>query len=172
MSSLRWDELRKITIDVLCFASLPISSLSGTGVLPGILVIITDCDTAGTVYSHCTAAAAARKLLTPGHTSQAIPCFASSSICSRIAPYNEGSPVCRRTTFLPSFSALTITSITSSRFIYALLYISQASFAYSSNSSLTSEPAYIITSASFKSFIPRTVIRSFAPGPAPTIFTI
>jgi len=114
-------ELKKTAMDVLCPASSLIFSFSGTGVLPSILVIINDCEIPGTVYSHPAAAAAARKLLTPGQISHEISYEFNCSICSLIAPYIEESPVCRRTISLFSLSAVFMTSIISSSVIYALL---------------------------------------------------
>ena len=50
-------------------AILRSSSPSGTGVRPAMRVMITDCDTSGSVYSAQRAAAAPEKEDTPGVTS-------------------------------------------------------------------------------------------------------
>ena len=50
-------------------AILRSSSPSGTGVRPAMRVMITDCDTSGSVYSAQRAAAAPEKEDTPGATS-------------------------------------------------------------------------------------------------------
>jgi hypothetical protein len=104
-----------------CTARLRRFSFSGTGVFPSALVRIKVCVTSGSVYSHASDAAAPNTALTPGHTSYAIPYSSSRSICSRIAPYTDGSPVCRRTVPLPAASASRITSTTASSVICALL---------------------------------------------------
>ena len=104
-----------------CAARLRRFSFSGTGVFPSALVRIKVCVTSGSVYSHASDAAAPNTALTPGHTSYAIPYSSSRSICSRIAPYTDGSPVCRRTVPLPAASASRITSTTASSVICALL---------------------------------------------------
>ena len=97
--------------------------------------------TPGSVYSARAAAAAAQKELTPGVTSYSMPSASSLSICSRIAPYIDGSPVCSRTVSTPLSSASRNFSTTSSSVIEALSYIAQPGFASASSSLLTSEPA-------------------------------
>lgn len=89
--------------------------MGGTGVLPSILVMMTVCDTSGRVNSFFTAAAEAQNEETPGTTSYGIPSASSLLICSFMAPYIDGSPVCTRTTFLPALAAGMTTSITWSR---------------------------------------------------------
>ena len=61
------------------------------------------------------------KLETPGVTSKGIARSASASICSRMAPYKQGSPVCSRTVVLCSASIWRITASTCSNVISALL---------------------------------------------------
>ena len=93
----------------------------GTGVRPAIRVMITVWLTPGRVYSAPSAAAAPQKLDTPGVSSQGIPSLSNSSICSRMAPYRQGSPVWSRTVSSPSPWAAFITSSTCSRVSSALL---------------------------------------------------
>ena len=59
---------RKMAIVARCAASEAISCPGGTGVRPGLRVMITVCETPGSVSSVGSAAAAARKELTPGTT--------------------------------------------------------------------------------------------------------
>ena len=63
--SISWTE-RNITIEVWWDAKDSIDSFDGTGVLPSILVITTDWDISGTVYSTPKADDAPKNELTPG----------------------------------------------------------------------------------------------------------
>ena len=122
-------EDRKSTIVQPCWAILAIFSPSGTGVRPSMRVMMTDCEMAGSVYSASSAAAAPENDETPGVTSWEMPSASSRSICSRIAPNSDGSPVCRRTVVLPSRSIWRIFAMTSSSVMEAESWISQPSLA-------------------------------------------
>ena len=128
--------------------------------------------TPGRVYSTPAAAAAPQKEDTPGVTSQGMPRRSSWSICSRTAPYRQGSPVWRRTVFPPDRSVCSSTSSTCSRVIWALLYTGTPSRTKPSRAGFTRLPAYTTQSACFNSSAPRRVIRSGPPGPAPTKWTM
>ena len=91
---------RKITMVAPWVARAAMDSRSGTGVRPAMRVMMTLWLTPGRVYSVPTAAAAPQKEDTPGVTSQEMPSSSSWSICSWMAPYRQGSPVCRRTVVL------------------------------------------------------------------------
>ena len=130
-----------------CAASERTLSASGTGVRPAMRLIITVCDTPGSVYSARSAAAAALSELTPGTTRYSRPRASSASICSRIAPYMDGSPVCSRTTTLSGPSPRSNASSTCSSVMCALSSISQSARHTLSSAGFTSEPAYITMSA-------------------------
>ena len=116
-------------------------SFSGTDVRPSILVKMTVWLTPGRVNSVRSAAAAPRKELTPGITSYGMSCDLSASICSLIAPYREGSPVWSLAMVLFFLNASTMTVITSSRVMDALLCTSQPSFFKFKSPLFTREPA-------------------------------
>ncbi|OQA18358.1 MAG: hypothetical protein BWY61_02049 [Firmicutes bacterium ADurb.Bin354] len=61
--------LRYMAIEALCFAKLSMLSDSGTAVFPSILVMISDCDIPGSVYSRLSDAAAPKAAVTPGQLS-------------------------------------------------------------------------------------------------------
>ena len=78
--------LPPVAIVLPAFARLCTASRSGTGVRPAMRVMMTVWLTPGSVYSAFRAAAAPQKLDTPGTTAYSMPCSASASICSRMAP--------------------------------------------------------------------------------------
>ena len=69
----------------------------------------------GTVNSVFNAAAAANRELTPGIISYSIPFSSSTAICSRVAPYIPGSPLCKRATSFPCSTASIIIPVISSK---------------------------------------------------------
>ena len=109
-----------MTMVAPCRAREAISSPSGTGVRPAMRVMITVWLTPGRVYSAPRAAAAPQKEDTPGVTSQGMPRRSRASICSRTAPYRQGSPVWRRTVSCPAASARSTASSTCSSVMRAL----------------------------------------------------
>lgn len=103
--------------------------------------MITVCEMPGAVSSAGNAAAAATKELTPGTTVYSMPRASRARICSPIAPYRLGSPVCRRTTALPAACAPLITSTCSPSAIPALSCSSQPGRVQLSTALGTSDPA-------------------------------
>ena len=77
-----------------------------------------------------------------------------------------------RTTFLPALTAGMTTSMTSSRFMYALSYTTASFFLPSRTAGFTRDPANMITSAWSISLFPLIVMSSGSPGPAPMKCTI
>ena len=69
LSSSNIDVLRNTTMVARCAAKDSMLSLSGTGVLPAIRVMITLWEMSGSVYSRFKAEAAPQKELTPGQES-------------------------------------------------------------------------------------------------------
>ena len=157
-----------------CLASPAMLSASGTFVRDSALVIMMVCVTPGSVSCVPRAADDARNDVTPGTTTDLMPLFASSSICSLMAPYMAGSPSCRRSTvFFPSAEAplyriSDISSLTSpdascsSAFLPAIAIMGSG----------MSDPEYTMTSAFRMSLLAFTVTSSGSPGPHPTKYTV
>ena len=160
--------LRKNTSVAPVCAKAAASSPLGMGVRPGVRVSTTLWLTSGQVSSQPRAAAAPKTLLTPGTMREATPFSARALICSLIAPYIAGSAVCRRTTRLPARAASLMAATCSPRFMEALSLHSQPGLQRLRCPGLTSDPAYTTRSACSSAFRPRRVMRSSAPGPAPT----
>ena len=116
-------------------------SPAGMGVRPGVRVRTTLWLTPGRVSSRPSAAAAANTLLTPGTMTAPTPRSASAAICSAMAPYRQGSPVCRRITRFPARAASLMIRICSSRSSPALSRREQPGRQRRNRAGLTSEPA-------------------------------
>ena len=132
--------LRKNAMEAPWAASARACCPSGTGVLPARRETISVWLTPGSVYSAPSAAEAANSELTPGTTSQSYPRCRSIAICSAIAPYRDGSPVCSRTT-VASLPREVSASTTSSSVIFALFRQGVPAGQKESSSGFTSEPA-------------------------------
>eukprot|EP00037_Helgoeca_nana_P012762 m.116580 g.116580 ORF g.116580 m.116580 type:complete len:340 (+) comp21632_c0_seq1:144-1163(+) len=119
-----------------------------------------------------TAAAAANTEEIPGTISHGTPAASIAVISCCTRPNTSGSPPLSRTTQSPAFARFTIRSLISAcgvesalppRFPTILTYP-----ATSSSSSGSASSSAITMSASSRSCLPRTVMRSTPPGPAPT----
>src|SRR5918997_6182151 len=133
---------------------------------PPSLVSTALCATPGTVSSTPALAAAAASEPTPGTISKVRSCSAHQAICSVSAEYSETSPECSRTSAASGFASYTAS--TSSNVIPAESCASTPSPQCSSTAAGTREDAHTTTSAVASRRAPRRVIRSGAPGPAPT----